>query len=649
MSDNHKLLSWALVGCCLLLAAHPGDANYRFPLDGHRALSGTFGELRSNHYHSGIDLKTGGKTGAPVRAIDDGYVYRILVSPFGYGNALYIKHPDGNFSVYGHLSHFQDRITRLVEDRQWADRQMSQDLYLGQHDLPVSKGDIIAWSGNSGSSQGPHLHFEIRDPQERILNPLEWFRSEIADARPPVLQQIGIEPLDIDSRVNGAFDKLSLVPEGSAGQYRIAQLIQVQGRIGIEYEGHDLLDAAANHCGINYARLYLDEELIHEFALDRYAFDEKRLINLHFDYAHFQKTKKKLQRAYVEPGNLFPANRPYRDQGTLLLTDDLVHNLRLELGDFHGNTTRLDARIQRKTAPGSFPAQPVYHAEPVVQVDIRRNILLLRATKPHASYQGGLLVESIYGEQSRLMPAYMDAKGMVFLMPLDRYRYPRIIRDEIGKWVHTFPLMEELLPFQNNLIEAGPLTLMVPYRSVADRVPIEILPENAPGPVVGELYRIGSPGIPVLEPFVVSIRPPENWQGGKLVVARQKGARWEFLGASPGEGGAIVGSSLEFGAFALIADPAGPVIRPQNFSHQGILSGSIDRLSLHVSDAVSDLDHMSLYATVDGQWVPFSYDFRINSITWRWKQRPAAGWHDLEVSLRDKAGNLSIGRFRFKT
>lgn len=650
MSNKPWLLKLAGLGMLLILcAAIPGEANYQFPLaNPYRALSGTFGELRSDHFHSGIDLKTGGKSGAVIRAIEAGYVYRIKVNPYGYGNALYLRHPDGKFSVYGHLSRFAPRVEAFLRERQYASKSFAQDLYLGQDEIRFRKGDLIAWSGNSGSSLGPHLHFEIRDPQERILNPLRWYRDEIRDTRPPVLQAIGFEPIDVDSRVEGSFDKLTLQPRGSDGQYTLPRLVRVNGRVGLEYQAYDLLNAAGNHCGINYARLYLDGQLIHEFTLDRYAFDEKRYINVHLDYGHYRRSRQRLQRAYTEPGNRFPANRPILDQGMIVLEDNLVHKLRLELSDFHGNTTTLTGNIQRDPAPQTFPPAPTWYSRPELSYRIHRNVLKLTANRAHRTYRDGLVVESIYGDKSRLMPAYMKGSELVFLLPLDRYTYPKLIRDEIGLWSLELNLTEELSPYQNNLVAQGEMRAFFPYKSVFERVHLEVVQRRGTRETYSDIFRVGDESIPLLEPFLVSFDVPDDRQVQGLVVARHDGDGWEYLGSTRGENGEVYGSSLSFGEFALLADSVAPAITPINFTHQATFSASQDRVVVKVEDEFSGIDYDRIFCTLDGEWQLFEYDFRPGTLTWQWQERPAAGWHDLEISIRDQAGNLATRKYRVR-
>ncbi|MGB5928939.1 MAG: M23 family metallopeptidase, partial [Cyclobacteriaceae bacterium] len=166
------------------------DGEYLFPIKpGEKnLLAGTMGELRSSHYHGGIDIKTEQREGFEVYATQDGYISRIKVSGYGYGNAMYVQHPDGNTSVYGHLQRFLDDVADYVRGQQYEREAFGVDLFPEKEMFPVKKGDVIAISGNSGGSSGPQLHFEIRDKNQRPLNPLTFgFEKEINDNIPPTV------------------------------------------------------------------------------------------------------------------------------------------------------------------------------------------------------------------------------------------------------------------------------------------------------------------------------------------------------------------------------------------------------------------------------------------------------------------------------
>src|SRR4051812_9580192 len=169
---------------------------FRYPLDLPPSTAGSFGELRPNHFHSGLDFKTNERTGYPVHAVNDGYVSRLRVQFGGFGNAIYITHPNGYTSVYGHLERFSPAMAKMVRDSQYKQQSFEVDLKLQPRQIQVCEDDVIAWSGNAGASEGPHLHFEIRDTQtEETINP-QLFGLTIPDKVPPVIYSVGIYQLD---------------------------------------------------------------------------------------------------------------------------------------------------------------------------------------------------------------------------------------------------------------------------------------------------------------------------------------------------------------------------------------------------------------------------------------------------------------------
>ena len=207
---SNRISPLFLILCYFLFPAYDPGESYHYPIEGNYALSGTFGELRPNHFHSGIDIKTYNKTGYRVFATEAGYLYRIKVSPYSYGKGLYLRHPDGRFSVYAHLLRFVPEIEDFVSERQQKDEQFEQEIYLEKDRFYFKKGQLIGYSGNSGNSFGPHLHFEIRDPSERIINALPYFDRVLKDNIQPTIQKVAFEPLAPASRINGKYEKLLL-------------------------------------------------------------------------------------------------------------------------------------------------------------------------------------------------------------------------------------------------------------------------------------------------------------------------------------------------------------------------------------------------------------------------------------------------------
>ncbi|MEZ4777449.1 MAG: M23 family metallopeptidase [Bacteroidia bacterium] len=642
MSNNRSRLLTSLFGilAVVLLAAIPAES-YRYPMDGYYALAGTFGELRPDHFHSGIDIKTFGKTGVPIHAVQDGYVYRIKVSPFGFGKAVYLRHPDGRYSVYGHLSRFSDELEAYTLRQQYASEQFSQEIYLTSTDFPVKEGDIIAFSGNTGSSAGPHLHFEIRDKEERILNPLIYYKNLIKDSQKPVVQEIAIEPLDINARVNGEFRKVKLIPTGTDGNYQLSGPVYISGRAGIEYRAYDLLDAASNHCGINLARLYLDDRMIYEFDLRQFSFDDKRYINLHMDYANYKEKKERLEKSYVEPNNHFEAYTPIPQQGIIELTDDRPHNFRLELADVHGNTSTVTGKLIRSVAGDPFPPAPAFYPVPKVSYEIRRNVMVLTASRAHKSFMDGLNYRDAFGDQKKVKPAYMKGSSMVFLLPLARFDYPVEMWDNEGVWNQKFNLVEEITQENNNLVEFEELQLFFPYEAVFDRVHLEVVKKPALPGMYSDIYQVGNENIPLNKSYLVSFRPKAAASRDHLIVAQRIRGEWKYAGNTLGEDANVYAAMSEFGEFCLMADNVLPTLEPIDFADNVKIPASQQKINIRVDDDFSGIDHYEIRVTLDGQWKLFEYNYKNNTITWDLKKdRPAPGTYILLAKAKDKANNI---------
>ena len=317
------------------------------PLEIPLYLAGNFAELRSNHFHSGIDIKTQGREGLKVIAVADGYVSRIKVSPFGYGNVIYVRHPNGYTSVYAHLQKFNDEIAKAVREYQYRSRSFKVEMYPSAGRFPIKKGDIIAISGNSGSSAAPHLHFEIRESaSEAPMNPL-LFGFDIADDIAPEIDALYIYPMEKAARVNGRFakQKVILVKKDSVYRCPASMNIRAKGRVGIGLDVFDQLNEMPNHCGIYEIEVYRGKELIFHQRMDRFSFNETRYLNALVDYEEHIKHDKWINRAFILPNNRLSVYTDRTGDGTFIVKDGRMEEFTVQVRDAYGNTSILKFEI----------------------------------------------------------------------------------------------------------------------------------------------------------------------------------------------------------------------------------------------------------------------------------------------------------------
>lgn len=344
----YKIILLSLLVCCQTLTAQ----QLRKPMDHPILLSGNFGELRSNHFHSGIDFKTQGVEGKPIHSVKDGYVSRISVSPWGYGNGLYITHPDGTTTVYGHLQKFSKKITAYIKEKQYTQESFNVNLMLTPDELPIKEGELVALSGNTGSSGGPHLHFEIRDTEtEETMDPIEYYKDLIQDTRPPKIQGIMVYPMQGKGIVNGSRRKLELKPvTAKNGKQTLTGKIEAWGEIGLAVKAYDYMDNTSNIYGVKDITLTADNQVIFRSHLDRFAFHETRYLNSLTDFEEWKEHRSFYIKSFVEPGNRLRFIESL-DRGILTIDEPRTYHLTYRLADAFGNTTTLSIRVEGKEQP----------------------------------------------------------------------------------------------------------------------------------------------------------------------------------------------------------------------------------------------------------------------------------------------------------
>ena len=304
-------------------------------------LSGNFGELRPNHFHAGLDIRTQGKVGLKIYSIESGYVSRIAASEGGYGKVIYITHPNGYTSVYAHLRKFEGVIDRLAKDIQYEQRAFQFDSTLIDTNLTVSKGDIIGYSRNTGGSAGPHLHFEIRNTlTEHPINPLH-FGFDIKDNIAPKIYALGIYPLSVTSNVNGKNEKYILKTVGNGKQYEIeaGKSITVNGKIGFGIYTRDKLTGSPFNFGIYSIELFKENQLVYKHQLDSLNFETSRSINAHMDFHEATKKKRKIQRSFLLQGNKLNTYSSVVNNGEFFFLKEDTIAMKYIVKDYIGNTS----------------------------------------------------------------------------------------------------------------------------------------------------------------------------------------------------------------------------------------------------------------------------------------------------------------------
>lgn len=328
----------------IVFAQYPTEY-FRSPLDIPINLSGTFGELRSNHFHSGLDIRTNNIEGLPVYAAADGMVVRIKVSPFGYGKALYIAHPNGYTTVYGHLQKFSDKIEAYVKEQQYRQKNFEVELY--PSNFKVSQSEIIALSGNSGGSGGPHLHFEFRDTaSEKIINPMAFGMNKlIKDEFNPVISSLMVYPVNDSTYVNKSRNPVSLSLQKQVDGTFLASKVAANGKIGFALNSFDLSTNKYNKTGIYKVESFLNGSPNFKYEFETFAFDESKHVNYFIDFNTFKKLKQRFQKLFIKesyPLSIVSANTK---NGFLDIKPNINYTYKIIVSDFHGNTTVVNVPI----------------------------------------------------------------------------------------------------------------------------------------------------------------------------------------------------------------------------------------------------------------------------------------------------------------
>jgi murein DD-endopeptidase MepM/ murein hydrolase activator NlpD len=605
------MLTSSLTSCAQLFqpASYPHDY-FRDPLDIPMSLAANFGELRPNHYHMGLDIRTQHRENLPVFAAAEGYVARVQIEPGGFGQAIYIRHPNGYTTVYGHLNQFFPALAVYVSEQQYRRQSWQVDLVIPPTQFPVKKGELIAYSGNTGGSQGPHLHFEIRRTDGDVnMNPL-LFGLPVPDNTPP-----GILRLAWYDRNQGIYEQtphilpvhkeagaMTAASSGGAGAIwglTPGLLTVPTNRISFALSAFDTQSGSANPNGIYEAVLYEDDQPVIGFRMNAISYDNTRNLNAHIDYKTRAAGGPFLQMLSLLPG--YPAPTIYASpagrlaSGVLDLGDGLIHRIRIEVKDTYGNSSSLRYQVQyRPATPKSLP------------------VSISAAESPAGNTAGSVVEKKFY-------------PGMI-----DGLEIPHC----------AFYLGEKSL-----------------YDSVTLATAITGYPGSGhtlPGGLT-HTYTIGAPWIPLLEPMLVRLEnTPASGadsipgSGAQLtdhivmVCFQGPGAEKDVQRPEWREGIASA-HFREFGNFQLVLDTIPPVITPLGPLNGADLSKAA-RIAFSVKDNLGALRRFR--AELDGSWLCFTNDKGLAYI-YKFDGHCPPGRHTLKVTVEDVAGNKAETEYHF--
>jgi hypothetical protein len=596
-------------GSGYLFPINPGQTNY---------LAGTMGELRNTHFHGGIDIRTDNQIGVPVLATQDGYISRAQISSFSYGTVLYLSHPDGRTSVYGHLDKFKGKIRDFLKQEQYNRKSYEVDVNFKPGTFSVKKGDTIAFSGNTGSSSGPHLHFEIREGNF-ALNPLKFVSAEITDRIAPTPYKIALRTLDINARINDRFGRFefSLIKK-SPTAYTFPVPILAHGLIGIELLANDRMDDSPARCGINYIEMFADSQKVFSQSIERVDLEETRSILALMDYKTLETKGKRFNKLYVDDGNRLEFYQTI-DEGVISVTQD--RSIRILLKDEFGNSSA--ATFKLKFIPLS--SEMVLPAKRPVELESEVMENLLMVTSKACETTDKLTIYG-QGKKSEMTYSYKGANQRIYLIDLRKFQ-PDSVSTCGGSLVYHF---KDVIPSATEYTYYSDWAdVNFPENSLYDTLFLNVshqVDDNQ------ETFKIGQRTIPLHKNLGITLKPtryltPSN----NLAVYRKEGNRYGYLGGE-WSNGKVRFASREMGEFTFLTDSLAPTITRIRLDRQSA--------RFRIRDGLSGIAYYE--ANINGQWLLMAYDFKsgILQSDRLHPELPLAG--DFELKVVDRAGNERI-------
>jgi len=622
----------SLLGVWLILLVHTAHAQfgdgelkfnpnekYLFPIRPgvQGSLAGTMGELRSTHFHSGIDIRTNNEIGWPVLASKSGYISRAGVSGSGYGNVLYVSHPDGTTTLYGHLDRFNGLVGDYILKERYRRKTSDIELFFRNGQFNVQQGDTIAFAGNTGSSGGPHLHFDIRR-NNTALDPLKFEFNEIRDNTSPIIQKIALVTLDATSRINDQFGRFEFYVARVGNTYSLPTPILASGNIGIELLGYDRLENVHYRCGINFIDMFLDDQKIFSQQIEEVNLSDTRGIYSLMDFKALRNHGNRFYKLYVDDGNNLGFYKTSPGTGKIQVNPNQPSTAKIVARDIFGNASEVTLKLKPST-----PIKEVRYLEPAkkpVAYDIQENTLTI-IVQPCS---GKKTILYSRGTAKEIEPDYYNASKAIYLFDLRK-----AIPDSINICDQT------LKPNIKVSIPSG-----IEYKFFSDPFDIQF-PKNALFDTLylstnhqitfdsTEIFSIGNPLVPLNRSIAVSLKPTLIYSTNKNVsVYRVIGKGLSYHGGK-WVNGQMQFSTRELGNFTIMADTIPPAISVIYCNNQSA--------RFRIRDNLSGID--SFEATINGKWLLMNYDAKSATIMSERLNKNETLRGDFELTVTDNAGN----------
>ena len=594
-----------------LFPINPGQPNY---------LAGTMGELRSSHFHGGIDIRTNNRIGIPVLSTLEGYVSRAQVSATGYGTVLYITHPDGKISVYGHLEKITGKLGAAVKREQYRRKSFEINLHFRPHEYPVERGDTIALSGNTGSSQGPHLHFEIRE-ENHVLNPLKFGFTEVKDNIPPSGQKVALRTLDIHSRINDRFGRFEFtLVKRSHEEYVLPFPILAHGRIGIEILGNDRMNASNGRCGINYIEMAVDSQMVFSQHIERVDLEETRGILALMDYKSSEIRGKRFNKLYVDDGNVLPFYQTKNNGIVTVLDADRQVNITLK--DESGNSSSVRFRLKKNPLTENIRLSTSRTSR--LDYEVMENTLIIES-KPCETNTLELFER---GRKTIVPLAYQSARQAVYLIDLKK-SLPDSVKTCAGSL--TFHFKDVVPTATEYTYYSDRADVRFPARALYDTLFLNSTHYVDDG---REFFVVGNRTTPLHQSIQITLKPTlPQVPARNLAVYRREGLSYHYVGGD-WVNGKVKLYTQELGEFTFLTDTLAPSINRIRLDRNGA--------RFRIRDGRSGIAYYE--ASINGEWVLMAYDFKFGILQSDKldPKKPFKG--DFELKVVDRAGNERIFR-----